>query len=205
VQRGIIYAVKNCVTDHIYIGQTKRTLKKRWDRHKQDARSGSEVPLHRAIRKHGVENFTIEELCSVPVEWLDAVEAGFIHLLGTFGNGYNATPGGEGTGSGSDSPLFGKPRPESVRKKISDTRIRKGIKHDKETIERIAAAKLGKKLNYSPEARAKMIDSRKGRNNPFFGRQHSEEFKEKQRSRNLGKKQSPETIAKRFKRDALAA
>lgn len=65
------------------------------------ARTGSNSPIHKAMRKHGFDKFVIEEVCTVStIEELKAKERELITLLNTYGNsqkGYNATRGGDGT------------------------------------------------------------------------------------------------------------
>ena len=67
-QYGIIYKVTNLVNNKIYIGQTERTLKERWEQHKY--KEGCRH-LHNAILKYGAYNFKIEEIENVPIEDLD--------------------------------------------------------------------------------------------------------------------------------------
>jgi Helix-turn-helix/GIY-YIG catalytic domain len=94
--KGYIYRITNRVNGKSYIGQTTRTVAQRFAPHKYDAKRGSDVPLHRAMRKYGVENFTVEEEVSFSVEHLSEIEVSFIAIYGTFGKGYNATLGGDG-------------------------------------------------------------------------------------------------------------
>lgn len=97
----LVYKITNTVNGKVYIGVTIRTLKNRWTRHKSSAKTGSQHPIHKAIRKHGADKFTIEELCTVAtVEELKQREQELIALFETYGNpakGYNATRGGDGT------------------------------------------------------------------------------------------------------------
>lgn len=50
--------------------------------------------LHKAMRKHGVNNFSMEIVVEASVEDLDRLERYYIETLGTFGE-YNMTTGGE--------------------------------------------------------------------------------------------------------------
>lgn len=49
----------------------------------------------------------------------------------------------------------------------------------------------------------KLTIEEKGTNNPFYGKTHSKEFKEKQRLNKLGKPQSEETKAKYNRKDDI--
>lgn len=59
---GIIYKIANLVNSKIYIGQTTRTIKERWDDHKYDAGSDNNIYLYNAMRKYSINNFKIEDL-----------------------------------------------------------------------------------------------------------------------------------------------
>lgn len=56
-----IYKITNHVNGKVYIGQSVRPVEERWNRHKIDAISGRlDTHFARAIRKYGVDNFSIE-------------------------------------------------------------------------------------------------------------------------------------------------
>jgi group I intron endonuclease len=95
----ILYKITNNVNQKVYVGITVRTLENRWIRHMSSARRGSNSPIHRAMRKHGFDSFTIEPILeATSVDELKRLEQQFIQALDTFGsNGYNATRGGDGT------------------------------------------------------------------------------------------------------------
>lgn len=100
---GHIYCIECKVTRKWYIGQTVNTLQKRMKRHISNAQKGEKYALSRAIRKYGVENFTIEEIMWVEAETiqklkrkLDFLECYFIARYNTIKDGYNMTGGGEG-------------------------------------------------------------------------------------------------------------
>ncbi|NJO48219.1 MAG: GIY-YIG nuclease family protein [Leptolyngbyaceae cyanobacterium RM2_2_4] len=78
-----------------YIGQTIQSLKRRWAFH-ICKRSGC-VYLKNAIKLHGKENFTIEEIYRAEtLEELNRKEQEFIIKYNTLApNGYNLTTGGE--------------------------------------------------------------------------------------------------------------
>lgn len=54
-----IYKITNIVNNKIYIGQT-RNVDDRWYKHNYNALSGRKGHLYDAMRKYGLENFTIE-------------------------------------------------------------------------------------------------------------------------------------------------
>lgn len=106
----VVYWVRNTINDKIYVGQTSTGLERRWYMHTWDGHSNS--LLHRAILKHGKENFKIETIhvCESKEE-MDFVEMFYISFLNAKSpNGYNLTDGGEGT--------LGVPCSEEKKKKI---------------------------------------------------------------------------------------
>jgi group I intron endonuclease len=89
-----------------YVGVTSQGLGRRWAVHCSDARRGSKVPLHRAIRKYGAAGFH-QELIARASDMSSAfvLERHWIVRLGTAsGGGYNATFGGEGCAGSVRSP-----------------------------------------------------------------------------------------------------
>ena len=96
---GIIYCATNTVNGKRYVGQTVRSLKRRWQFHLKSAKDGSECTLHRAIRKYGAEAFKVEQIdFAESPEDLNEKEVRYILLLKTLTpNGYNLTRGGEGS------------------------------------------------------------------------------------------------------------
>ena len=88
---GTIYLVTNVKSSKQYVGQTRRSLARRWHQHVADSKKpGRASYLQRAIGKHGRDSFTKEVICSCPVEQLDEKEAAAIKEHGTlFPKGYN--------------------------------------------------------------------------------------------------------------------
>ena len=107
--------------------------------------------------------------------------------------------------SGKNNPMYGK---KFYRSNEGKRRQREAILGDnngakQETArKKISSSKLGKKREpFSEEWRAKMAEKKKGENNPRYGVQVSDETRQKQREKALGRKQSAETIKK--KADAI--
>lgn len=91
-----IYKITNTINGKMYIGKTESTIEKRFQQHCKDSQRDkmSNRPLYKAMRKYGVEFFSIEE-----IEETDSPEEReiyWIEFYGTFKNGYNATMGGDG-------------------------------------------------------------------------------------------------------------
>lgn len=93
-----VYLVTNLVNGKKYVGQTK-LIPKRWGEHLSAARRGVAYPLYRAMRKYGVENFTVECLETVTSGRSDLLAAEVRQIAFhdcKAPKGYNLTPGGEG-------------------------------------------------------------------------------------------------------------
>lgn len=96
----LIYKITNRINYLIYIGQTTQSLIDRWSGHCQDAKYNlSQTPLHRAMRKNGIVNFTIEEIELGTIqskEELDFLEILLIVVLKSCDPifGYNLKEGG---------------------------------------------------------------------------------------------------------------
>jgi group I intron endonuclease len=87
----------------VYVGYTSRTLDKRWQEHICIS-NNPKFPLHHAIKKHGIDSFTIEMLYESEDELhtLNYMEHHYIWLYRTYKSlgGYNVTIGGEGWSKG---------------------------------------------------------------------------------------------------------
>lgn len=98
---GYIYKITNKINGKVYIGQTRKSIKQRWNEHKKTAftKSGrtSDYPLYRAFRKYGIENFKIEEIEECYFEKLNEREIYWIkYYNSTSKKGYNQSLGGQG-------------------------------------------------------------------------------------------------------------
>lgn len=94
-----IYKITNNINGKIYIGKTNFTIEKRWKEHCSDYKRETfqKRPLYLAMKKYGIENFSIEEIEQIETPEL-AVEREkyWIEYFGSFKNGYNVTIGGDG-------------------------------------------------------------------------------------------------------------
>lgn len=93
-----IYKITNQINGKAYIGKTLKTIAERWKEHLKDSQNTSKEhrPLYAAMKKYGIDNFSIEEVeCCSDCELSDR-EKYWIEYFGTFKYGYNATVGGDG-------------------------------------------------------------------------------------------------------------
>ena len=101
-----IYVYTNKINGHQYVGQTNN-LQKRYNGHKSDSQNPNShsynLPLHAAMRKYGIENFTFEVIEEVATEeeanqreryWIEKKKT---HISE---GGYNITFGGDGCQKG---------------------------------------------------------------------------------------------------------
>ena len=162
---GTIYKLTS-PSGKIYIGQTtnlkdrKRCLyniNKYYSGHKLD----------NAIKKYGIENFKYEILVQIEMEdkfllreHLDVLESQYIEKYNSYNNGYNMTLGGSGS-----KGCF---QTEESRKKISEkAKGRKG-------------SMLGKHLTEEQKRKvSEFAKTRIGDKNPFFGKTHTTNSKNK--------------------------
>lgn len=99
---GYVYRLFNTKTGLSYIGQTSKTIQKRYRTHCLNANRGHDTPLSQAIREHGADSFEVIELFenSDPNLLLQA-ERDYVAMyhtnLSQGGSGYNLTSGGQGT------------------------------------------------------------------------------------------------------------
>ena len=152
-----IYIATNSVNGKQYVGQSinhpHTQSSGRINAHKS---SKSQIPFHRAIRKHGFSTFTWDVLWYpyASQDALNSIEQNFIKNLNTLSpHGYNLGSGGKSGGS-----LCSK-----TRAKISAAHT--GKKRTPEARANIAAGNKGKNYGKSrpPEVRAKISKTLKGR------------------------------------------
>jgi group I intron endonuclease len=171
-----IYKISNNFDSKVYIGQTKDRLSKRFLGHYHNKSHDSH--LSNALKKHGRENFKIEEIDSAQTqEELDEKEIYWIKFYNSMDRekGYNILPGGGG-----------RSHTEESKKKMSETR--KGMKRSPESIEKTRQANLGRKRKEGTGA--KISAANKGRKK----RPWTEEEKKMISERSKGRKPTEEAL-----------
>ena len=117
-----IYKITNHINGKSYIGRTTRTIEARWREHLKRVRAGDMRHLYVAMRKYGIENFSIEKLVDVStIAELSELEAYYCAYYDTYRNGYNMTAGGEAY------PMDFEKSRESHRAKMQSPEIRAKI------------------------------------------------------------------------------
>lgn len=91
-----IYKITNTINNKVYIGQT-HDVAKRWYKHNYNAKSGRKGHLYDAMRKYGLENFTIEVIEECFDDFVDDRERYWIAFYNSTDKqfGYNKTFGGQ--------------------------------------------------------------------------------------------------------------
>lgn len=98
---SIIYQITNVVNFKCYIGKTTKTAEHRFKRHCCNSKKGN-THLYRAMRKFGLDKFTVTVLEETTPELLNDREQFWISELSPH---YNMTSGGDG-GDTSNSPNY---------------------------------------------------------------------------------------------------
>lgn len=89
---GHIYCIRNIINNKVYIGQTIQSVRDRFMQHRQLALKGEvATKLYKAMHDIGVDNFYVEELCSIEVNGdnLTQLEKKYIKEYNSIINGYN--------------------------------------------------------------------------------------------------------------------
>lgn len=97
---GSIYKISNDINNNLYIGQTVYSLQRRFTGHIYASitpghKDGND-PIHRAMRKYGIEHFKIDLIEVCPNSQLNERERYWIAQYDSYYHGYNADLGGEG-------------------------------------------------------------------------------------------------------------
>lgn len=93
---GRIYIIRNTVNNKVYVGQTRVSIKLRFQNHLSAARNGQDYVIGKAIRKYGEDKFYIELLEECLEEELNEREKYWISFFQATNNkfGYNMSIGG---------------------------------------------------------------------------------------------------------------
>lgn len=125
---GYIYKISNTINKFVYIGQTTRTAKERFEEHLKACTSKArrDQKFYRAVNELGKDKFYVETIDTAnSQEELNQKEKNWINYYNSIENGYNSIPGGSEQNPMDFEPIKEKHdtkmRSEEVRNKISKT------------------------------------------------------------------------------------
>ena len=146
------YKITNTLDGKVYIGQSNKELE-RWRQHKYLARQESPLQyVHRAIKKHGVNNFTYEVIATCRTqEDIDYVEELIISQYDSRNveRGYNVAPGGNHAWNAGlpaqEQPMYGRHHSDESKRKMSEAQL--GVPkspHSEKTKQKMSVSRRGK-------------------------------------------------------------
>jgi group I intron endonuclease len=193
-----IYQILNKINGHSYIGSSDN-IQTRWNRHAYDLQRGQHhsIPLQRAYLKYGKDNllFIIMELISNSTpellltkeqEWIDKLKP--VYNIGSVGGGDNISK---------------HPNLAQIKQKHSNNLKKRWLEPEfrASQIKRLigesnpnwkggicspTCQQCNTPISY--QHKLCVLCSKLGSNNPFFGKTHTQETRQKQRLKMLGKK-----------------
>lgn len=141
--KGRIYKITNRINGKVYVGQTVKTLKERFQKHCWSTTEKDNYHLNmaikKAIKKYGKENFTIELIEEVEQNKLDEREVYWISFYDSYKKGYNCTLGGQ-NGATRETILNWKEENEVIEAKylgFSSREIGEAYNIDRSTVKNI--------------------------------------------------------------------
>ena len=181
----LIYMATNKINGLCYVGQTVQPFHRRQQAHVNLAGSDNNF-FHNAINKYGNDAFDWQVLNDNvgDLDTLNALEKTWIIVLNAFDNGYNLTTGG-------NNYLIS----ESTKTKISNSHI--GKTHSDETKQKLSKSRRNRvfseatkrKMSKSSSGKLNPMYGKFGEDNPFYGKTHSDETKQKMSEAKKGKPQ----------------
>ena len=189
-----IYMYTNKINGKRYVGQAIN-FNKRHRCHKNartDKNNGEyNKPIHRALRKYGLDNFDVEILkenlnTQCLLNFYECYYIKKFDLLCKNGKGYNISDGGS-----NGNPFAGKTEEErrEIRQKQSEAMRGEnhpmyGNHHSEEVKQKMSESHKGENHPFynkhlSEETKQKLSEAMKGENNPMYDNSHSEKSKQK--------------------------
>ena len=193
-----IYIIKNLKNDKCYYGSSKN-IEKRWRTHLNQLNNGKyhNTHLQRSWVKHGEGNFIFEVIEECDEKILLEREQTYLDLKPDYNIGLQS--------SGGDNLSKNPNKKDIVRRMTESVKKRYELMTDEEKKEKYSQP-MERNPNWKGGVSVKYCDcgtkiapinntcikcrGKSGENNPFYGKKHTEETKEKIRVSRLGKKPS---------------
>lgn len=224
----IIYKATNKENGMAYIGQTIRSLNSRIVSHLSGAKFGDNNYFHSALLKYGKKNFKWEVLCVCKsLKELSKKEKELINKFKTlYPYGYNLTVGGNKSNQNTKGHRLteehkkkisesekGKIASEETKRKMSKSRKKYlknhphskgflGKHHSEKTKQKLSMISMGNQNaagRRSEESKQKMSESKKGKNNPMYGKRGKNNPNYNSKRTEKTKQKMSKSIKKHFK------
>jgi group I intron endonuclease len=189
-----IYRIKNLVNEKCYYGSSKN-IEKRWKTHLNQLKNKKHINiiLQRAWNKYGEDNFIFEIVEECEFENIFEVEQKYIDTCGDYNIGLKASGGDNLTKNPNRDKII-----ENIKK---GSKLWRDSLSDEERKEKFSKpldknpnwkggssfiyCECGKRIGYGHTHCIK-CQPKDGKNNPFYGKKHTEEYKEKSSIRMTG-------------------
>lgn len=189
-----IYRIKNLVNGKCYYGSSKE-IEKRLKRHRRELNNNIHINcvLQRAWNKYGENNFLFEVVEECNIDVLLEIEQNYLDSQPEYNIGIKSS-GGDNLTKNPNKDLIVKKITESVKQRynlMTDEEKKEKHSHPMETNPNwkggtsFKYCECGVKISPINNTCINCRD-KSGVNNPFFGKQHSEETKKKLRDKKLG-------------------
>lgn len=192
-----IYRIKNLINGKCYYGSSKN-IEKRWSTHKRGLNTNTHINciLQRAWDKYGENNFIFEIIEECDINILLETEQKYLDLQPEYNIGVKSS-GGDNLTKNPNKVNIVKKMTESVKRRYNTmTDEEKKEKHSqpmetnpnwKGGISISNCEVCNKKISQNAKRCMEHIEyERNGIDNPFFGKKHSDETKNKLREKRIG-------------------
>ncbi len=192
------------------MGQTVRPGR-RWNDHKWLTHNNPEQYIHRAMAKHGIDNFQLEVIATCRTQDdADEVERQLIlrYDSRSVNMGYNISPGGDYAWNRGlpkeQQSMYGKKQSDYQKQRCSEVHLGWKNPHTKEWSEKVSAALMGhstsdktkEKISKALSGIQKSQDTKDKMSIAHVGKIHTKGTKKKMSLSHLGKKKSSKTKEK---------
>jgi len=161
---GCIYIHTNIISGKSYIGLTTQGIKRRWNAHTAHAAMGTQTYFYNAICKYGKDTWVSAILEDhIKQSELNNREVYWIAKYGTYGKGYNSTPGGDSSATTHCRKPWSDERRKVQMRAIAD---RGYVPMPDEQKQKLREANLGKTA--SDETKTKMSSAQIGTKGSSF-------------------------------------